>query len=759
MTSSGSILGNRVTRIEDPRFLTGNGTYIDNLRLEGALHVAFVRSSGAHGRIVSIDTSEAVAATGVVAVYTDADLGLAPLGPPMSMFPAAMTRALLAKDTVRYVGEPIVAVIAVSKAAAVDAAELVIVDVEPLEAVVSPAEARGGSVILHEAAETNVAFAIAGAASADLLEGCAHVVHIDIEQTRMATTPIEPRAVAATIDSEGRLVHWACSQNGHSVKDTLCKVLGLDRSAVHVIVPDVGGGFGAKSGNHVEEIFVAWAALRLRRPVRYTETRTESMQNLGHGRAQSQRITLGADAEGLLRAYRLEVVQDGGAHASIGSMLPFMTNLMASGTYVIAKVEVDTISVLTNTSPTVAYRGAGRPEATAAIERGMDVLAQQMGLDPAEIRRRNLVPREAFPYKTAVGTTYDSGDYSAALDLLLVEAGYDELRAEQARRRAAGDVKLLGIGMSTYVEVTNPMNSPEWGSVEITDDGGAIVRVGTSAHGQGHHTTFGMVLNDITGIPIEKIMFVQGDTDLVARGNGTGGSRSLQTAGVAVHEAGTQVVVSARERAAELLEAAVEDVMVDTTSGRFHVVGVPDRAIGWSDVARAARSVGSVLLADVKTQPSAPTFPFGAHLSVVEVDAETGFVTPLRHICVDDAGRIVNPLIVDGQVHGGAVAGISTSLYEEFVYDEEGNPLTSTLAEYAIPSAAELPSIERITMETYTPLNVLGVKGIGEAGTIGAAPAVQNAVVDALAHLGVRHVDIPCTPQRVWVAMQKVSAP
>src|SRR5207249_3648943 len=427
--------------------------------------------------------------------------------------------------------------------------------------------------------------------------------------------------------------------------------------------------------------------------------------------------------------------------------------LMTTGTYAIPKAEFNARTVVTNTTPTVAYRGAGRPEAAAAIERAMDVFATEIGMDPAEVRRKNFVTNDAFPYTTPTGTTYDIGDYGRALDLLLDAADYKGLRAEQARRRKQGDVRQLGIGLSVYVEITAGIpGDKEWASVEVRGDGSARVRTGTSPHGQGHHTAWSMLVSDELGIPMDRIEVVHGDTDLIPSGVGTFGSRSLQVGGMAVHQAAEQVVVDARQLAAQLLEANPDDVVLDKVDGRFHVAGTPTAARTWAEL--ATESGDSGLAAEVTFAAPSPTFPFGAHLAVVEVDTETGQVELQRFVAVDDAGRILNPLLAEGQIHGGLAQGAAQALLEEIRYDDDGNPVTSNLADYAFISAAELPSFETVHMETPTPINELGAKGIGESGTIGSTPAVQNAVIDALAHLGVEHIDMPASPERVWRAIQ-----
>ncbi len=750
-----SILGTRVVRLEDPRFLRGEGTYIANLDLPGAVHITYVRSTVAHARLLSVDVSAAVETPGVIAVYTADDVDLAPVVPEPRLLNKDMVQPFVATDTVRFVGEVVAVVVSDTPSAGADAAALVEVDYDPLPNVLDPLVSLAGETLLHHEAGTNVALTFAANDTDDIFAGRDVVVELDLVNQKVATAPLEVRSCAARWD-DGRLTQWACSQGAHGARDGLARALGVEPENVRVVTPDVGGGFGAKSGVYVEEILVGWVARKLGRPARWTETRTENMLAMGHGRAQQQRTKMGGTRDGRITAYRLEVVQDAGAYPKGGAVLPYMTRLMAGGVYDIERVQFESNSVVTNTSPVVAYRGAGRPEATAAIERTIDVFARECGLDPAEVRRRNYLRPEQFPLTTAMGAKYDSGEYEKSLDAALTAAGYSELRNEQRRRREAGDPVQLGIGVSTYVETTNPMGSGEFGAVEITADGGAIVRTGSSPHGQGHHTSWAMIVSHITGIPVDRIEFRFGDTSDVARGGGTGGSRSLQVGGTAAGLAAEAVVERARQVAASLLEAATEDVVIDTARGVFHVQGSPQPTRTWAEVAVAAASNGEPLSAESDFKPEGSTFPFGSHVSVVEVDTETGAVSVRRHVACDDAGTIINPLIVDGQVHGGVAQGVAQALLEEVLYDDDGNPITSNLADYAFISAAELPSFERIPMETPTPRNPLGAKGIGEAGTIGATPAVHNAVVDALSHLGVRHVDMPCTPRRVWEAIQSV---
>ena len=744
-----SILGTRVARIEDPRFLQGQGTYIGNLDLPGALHLSFVRSVSARAKITAIDVSQAVSMPGVVAVWTAADVDLAPAA-GMFLLNQEVKRPFLAIDEVRFVGEPVAIVVSETKEQGVDAAEMVLVDYEAFAPVLDVSASFAGAPIVHDSAGTNVVFNMAGPAGDTTFDGCEVIVELTIENQRVAPAPMEVRAAAASWDGE-RLTQWACSQGAHGARDGIATALGLDKANVRAITPDVGGGFGAKSGVYPEEILVGWAARKLGRPVRWTETRSENMLGMGHGRGQRQRTRMGGTKDGRILAYRLDVLQDSGAYGGMGAVLPFMTRMMAGGVYDIAHVEFESNSVLTNTTPTEAYRGAGRPEATAAIERTIDEFASVCGIDPAEIRRRNFIAPSAFPLTTSMGAAYDSGEYEKALDTALAAAGYAELRAEQTRRQASGDVVQLGIGLAAYVETTNPMGGPEYGALEITPDGGAILRTGSSSHGQGHHTAFAMIVSDATGIAMDQIEFRFGDTDDIDHGGGTGGSRSLQTGGTAAKLAAEQVIEMARQRAADLLEASVEDVQLDTARGAFHVAGSPAPARTWAELATAAPEP---LFAGADFAPEGATFPFGVHVCVVEVDTETGSVGVLRHVACDDAGTILNPLLVDGQVHGGVAQGIAQALLEEIRYDDNGNPITSNLADYAFISAAEVPSFERISMETPTHRNPLGAKGIGEAGTIGSTPAVHNAVIDAVRHLGVRHIDMPCTAQRVWAALQ-----
>jgi aerobic carbon-monoxide dehydrogenase large subunit len=626
------VLGRRVLRVEDERLLTVGGTYVDDVQvpeLTRAARVTFVRSPCAHALITGIDASAALAEPGVVAVLTAEDAAALP-----GKRDDPMAEPLLAADRVRFVGEPVAMVITDGRYQGEDAAELVSVDYDLLDAVIDLDAALAGQTLLFPAAGTNLV-----AADGDLedtgdalFDGCDAVAEATIVNQRVAPVPIEARGAAATW-AGGRLTVWASTQNAQIARSTLAKRLGLDRAAVRVIVPDVGGGFGAKIGADRDMIAVAWAATRVGKPVRWAETRRENLVAMTHGRGQRQRIRIGGTRDGRILAYRLDLVQDAGAYPRGAAELAFLTRLMASGAYQIPRVECAYRVVVTSTTPIAAYRGAGRPEATSAIERAVDLLAAEIGLDPAEVRRVNMVPPGSFPYTSPTGAVYDTGDYAAALDKVLTAAGYAELRTDQARRRERGDPVQLGIGLSAYVEIT---------AADASD----------------------------------------GETGRVEEGLG----------------------------------------------------------------------------ADVLFVADGPTFPFGAHVAVVEVDTETGRARLVRHVTVDDAGTLVNPLLAEGQRHGGIAQGAAQALLEEVLYDAHGNPLTGTLADYAIITAAELPSFELVDSQTPATVNPLGAKGIGEAGTIGATPAVQNAVVDALAHLGIRHIDMPATPRRVWAAISESGA-
>jgi aerobic carbon-monoxide dehydrogenase large subunit len=756
---AGSILGHAVQRIEDPRFLSTGATYVDDITdplLDGAAHVHYVRSTVAHARIGSIDVSEARTAPGVLGVFTGADLeadGVGTFPPDFPLFPPSVVRQFLATQITRYVGEPIVAIVTETRSQGPDAGELVVIDYDPLPVVVDSLAALDNEVLLFPEHGSNTVLSVPVSTTEgfdEVLAGCEVVVRARIANSKIAGAPIEPRSAAAAWGPDGRLHHWVSCQGSHPYRGFLASALNLDPSQIRVITPDVGGGFGVKAMPYPEDVLLGWLSKQVGRPVRWFSNRTDDMQNLAPGRAQVQDVELGGDSEGRLRAYRLKVVQDSGAYPRYGAYLPNMTKMMQPGVYDIGHISFESVSVLTNTTPVGPFRGAGRPEASAAIERAIDMYALEIGMDAAEIRHLNMLPDFAEPIRSAAGTPYDSGAYGEMLDRALDAAGYAGLRAQQQARRASGDSKLLGVGISTYVEVTAGGAQTEFASVEVLPTGKVRALTGSTPYGTGHETSWAMLIADRLGVSMDDIEVLHGDTDVVARGGLTGGSRSLQVAGSAIVGAAVLVAEQARQAAADQLEAAVDDVVLDASRGVFHVSGTPAVSRTWAEVATASTSP---LFAEFDYKSKGATFPSGAHVSVVEVDAETGKVTLLRHIACDDAGRILNPMLVAGQVHGGIAQGAAQAFLEEMVYDADGNPLTSNFSDYPVISAAEMPSIERVVLETETTMNDLGAKGIGESGTIGATPAVHNAIVDALCHLGIRHLDMPVTSEKIWRAL------
>ncbi|MDX6299256.1 MAG: aerobic carbon-monoxide dehydrogenase large subunit [Nocardioidaceae bacterium] len=756
----GSILGNHVRRVEDPELLTGRSTYVDDLRVPDTAHAVFVRSPFAHARIRAIDISDAERAPGVLAVHTSATLGSVPV-PPFAVVNDKVGHPPLADGVVRYVGDPVALVVAATRAEAVDAAELVDIDYDELPAVVDMEAALAPDAALQfPELGSNIAksvHAVHPDDAGDVLADADVVVRARIENQRIATAPLEGNAILADPRPAGDvlLTAYIATQQPHMARDLLVKLTGLEKSQVRVVAPHVGGAFGGKAGISYTHGAIVGAARALGRPVAWSETRSEAMLSM-QGRGQVQYAELGLRRDGRIVGLRARNIGDCGAYAGFGGSLVLgPTHIMAQGPYEIPKIDYAGIAVMTNTAPMGAFRGAGRPEAAAMLERLIDLAALELGLAPEEVRRRNLIPKDAFPYETRTGLRYDTGDYELALTEALRVADVDTLRAEQRRRRENGAVKQLGIGMSTYVEITG-FGGTELGSVRIEPDGSVVVMSGTSAHGQGHATSFAMLVADRLGVPMDAIRYVQSDTSVVPTGGGTGGSRSLQLGGSAVAAAAHAVREQVLAFAAELLEASPDDI--DVSADGVKVAGVPTPTYSWSELGAEAAERGVTLRADLDVPQAGATFPFGAHVSVVEVDTETGRVVPLRHIAVDDCGRILNPTIVSGQQHGGIAQGISQALWEQFVYDEAGQPLTSTFADYQMPTSADTISFEASSTETATDLNELGAKGIGESGTLGSTPAVQNAVVDALSHLGVRHIDIPCTPERVWHAIEAARA-
>ncbi len=732
-----SAIGGAVRRREDPRLITGAGLYTDDVRLDRCLHAVFVRSAMAHARLKSVDVSVAAALPGVVGIFGAGDL----------QFASATARPQLASDVVLFVGDAIAVAVAETRDQAVDAAAAVIVDYDPLPVVVDSVKALEPNADLVQADREDNLIVDFEVGEPGALEGADVSIKARFINQRLAAVPIEANAVAAEPDGTGGIRVWASTQVPFRVRTQVADALGLPDAKVHVIAPDVGGAFGAKLMTYPEQSVLCAVALKLDRRVRWFEYRSENMVAMSHGRAQVQDVALGATRDGKLVGLDLEIVADCGADAGLGAALPGFTMLLSSGVYDIPKIRVRTRTALTNTTIVSAYRGAGRPEAISMIERAMDMLAAELGLDPSELRRRNFI-RGGFPFTTAAGATYDSGDYARALEVALEAVGYEELRREQRARRDRGDRVQLGVGISSYVEMTAVQLTSEFGFARVSADGSVTVGVGTSSSGQGHETAYAQLASSLLGVPMDRIVVVQSDTNRVRRGDGTYGSRSMQLGGSAVRGACIALVNKAREEAARRLEAGVEDIQ-RTADGGFGVRGVPSASLSWADLAAEA-----MLIAEDEFEQDGQTFPFGCHIAVVEVDIETGEARLIRHVAVDDCGTILNPALVEGQVHGGVAQGAAQALYEEFVYDADGIPLTTSLVDYAIPTIGEIPFIETLHMETPSPLNPLGVKGVGESGTIGSTPAVQNAVIDAVSHLGVRHIDMPLHPMRVWEAIR-----
>ena len=758
-----ALRGTAVRRREDESLLRGASNFVADISLLNAAQVYYLTSTIAHADIISIKVEDAMRAPGVIDVVTHAELDIGPYPSANPIFDEAMVRPLLANDRVRFVGEPVVAIIAESLALAQDAAELVDITYEPRDAIVNAEAALDSTIVLFDGTvEGNVVCRMEAEGLHADFESCDVVTDVRTVNNRLAPAPIETRVAAAEWGADGRLHCYNAGQGPHPVRAAIASILGLEKDQVRVISRDVGGSFGAKARPSPEEALLGWLAKRVGRPVIWVPSRSDDMVGLGHGRGQIQYCRIGGSSKGDITAYHLHVVQEAGAYPAGGAGLPANARAMLTGCYDIASVGFSSVSVVTNTTPTGAYRGAGRPEAAAAIERAVDVFAAEIGMDPIEVRRRNFLRPEVFPLTTKTGSNYDSGEYEASLDAALAASGYGDLRTQQARRRSMGDKRLLGIGLSTYVERTAGVGRSEYGGVELLRGGRILARTGSSPYGQGHHTAWAMLISDATGVELDQIEIVHGDTDEVPQGGITGGSRSVQLAGAALWEASAVLVEQAKRIAAELLEASEADLSLDTEGGNFHVIGTPSIGVSWEQVADylEGQRIGPRLLhAEEVFESEGPTFPFGTHLAVVEVDSETGKVNLERLVACDDAGVILNPLLADGQVHGGLAQGAAQALLEEFRYDEDGNPLTGNFADYSVISAPELPMFERVVLETPTHINPLGAKGIGESGTVGATPAIQNAVVDALSHLGIRHLDMPFTPEKVWRSIQAAGAP
>lgn len=760
MAAGGSILGASVKRVEDPRFVTGEGTYLPNMHFPEELWMAIVRSTVPHAVVTSIDTETAATMPGVVAIYTAADFNGMTMPIEFGDHPVVMQRPLIPADRVRFVGDIVAVVVAETATQAADAADEVWPEYDELPVVVDPKKAaEPDAPFLYPEHGSNVAKTHRMEAPTNDAGPDEVVISTTIRHQRLAAIPLEANSAVSVPRDDGGLDVWAGSQQAHGHRNAFSSTLGIDRDLIHLRIPDMGGGFGAKIATYPEQILTAAIALKLGRPVRWQESRRENLMVMSHGRAQSHDVTMHASREGVVRRIEWKVTMDAGAYPLYGAEIPLFTKRMTAGPYLIPELDFTSTSLVTNTTPTHAYRGAGRPEATLTLERLMDMLAAELDIDPVDARRRNFIPSDAFPHVTASGERYDSGRYDDALDLALTTAGYRDLREEQDRRRQSGERHQLGIGVASYVEITAPGGRKDWGRVEVHPDDTVTIYSGASSHGHGHETTFAQLASQVLKIPMHRIRFVQADTDRIKRGGGTMGSRSMQMAGSAVKRAGDAVIDKAREIVAFTSEADLEDV-VQFDDGTIGVKGVPDTGRTLGEIARLARDPAKLpegmdpgLDADDTWVQEHATVPFGTHVSVVEVDTETGDVTLLRHIACDDPGTVFSRMIVDGQVHGGVAQGVGQALLEQILYDESGTLLTANLSSYLIPTSAVLPSIEINRTSTTTDLNPLGVKGIGEAGTIGSTPAVVNAVIDALAPFGVRHLDMPLTASKVWKAV------
>ncbi len=746
-------------RVEDSRLITGAARYLQDIQVDGALWMVPVRSTVPHGQVGDIDIEAARDAPGVVKVYLAGDLNMAPMPIGAPGLDESTRRPAIASVRVRFSGDIVAVVVAESERAAVDAAELVWAEIEPIPVVSTPESgADPDAPLLFPELGTNVIYD-RGDPDDSVLAGADVIIETSVVNQRVAAVPLETSGALASPREHGGLDFWLGSQSAHAHKRGLSKVLRLDPSLIRVRVPDVGGGFGAKIALYPEQALSGAIALDLGRPVRWNETRTENMVAMCHGRAQTTEVRLGATREGLIVGISLRVTQDAGAYPQFGAYLPVFSRRMAVGPYLIPKVEFLWRSVVTNTTPVHAYRGAGRPEATMALERAIDQLAAELDLDPAEVRRRNFIAADTFPYVTVLGERYDSGDYETALDLALRKGGYHDVRAEQDRRRRANDRIQLGVGIGSYVEITAGAGREDWGAVEINPDGTATLYSAGVSHGHSHETTFAQIVSTVLKLPIDKIRFVQGDTDAIAHSGGTMASRSLQIAGSAILGAGEKALHKARAVFAYHAEAGIDDV-VQFEDGRIGVVGVPTSAMTLAEIAAVASDPSNLaddmepgLRGEETWNQEEATFPFGTHLSIVEVDTETGAVRVVRHVACDDAGAILNRMVVDGQVHGGVAQGVGQALFEQFVYDD-AYPITGNLTSYLIPTASSLPSFEVDHTETVTPENPLGAKGIGEAGTIGSTPAIVNAVIDALAPFGIHSLDMPLTPGKIWAVIE-----
>lgn len=790
-----AMIGARVRRKEDPRLITGSSVYTGDLQVQGMTHLVLLRSPFAHARIRSIDTSAAKAAPGVIAVYTQEDYaafgsplpgggggegapgseddliespreegvsgetaGTTPAADPEGPAPVP-TQWPLALGKVRWVGEPVVAIVAETEAQGRDAAELVDIDFEELEAVTDVEEgSKPGAPLIWDGVPSNVGVTYSrkrGDADKAFSEA-KHTIKQRIRSQRVVPLPLEGRAVLVQPDPlTGGLTVWTSTQAPHWTRRDLAAQLGMSESQIRVIAPEVGGGFGAKIGVYREDLLAATIAKKLRRPVRWVESRSENFVATNHGRCQLAEIELAATEDGTVTGLRLNVIGDAGAYP-MGLDMPPITTMMSVGCYAIPNVDLKASAVYTNTNAIGAYRGAGRPEAAYYVERAMDILAHKMGTDPAELRRKNFIQPDAFPYMSPAGFKYDTGEYEKALDKALEVSGYGDLRKQQERARAEG--KLVGIGMASYVEICG-FGPWESSTIRVEPSGAVSVFTGISPHGQGQETTFAQMIADELGAEFDDIVVHHGDTASNPQGNGTMGSRGLAVGGAAIMMSAVKIRDKAMAIAGHKLEVSASDIEYDRESGSYRVKGSPDQSLSLKEIASAAYAGGlpSEIDAGLSTtdffSTTGETYPFGTHLAMVEIDPDTGRVDVKKFWSVDDCGTVISPILVEGQVHGGLAQGIGQALYEEAVYDDNGQLMSATLMDYALPHAEHFPMFELHRTVTTTPLNPMGAKGIGEAATIGSTPAVVNAVLDALAPHGVTHLDMPLTPSKVWTAL------
>ena len=797
---AGKYVGQRVKRTEDPRLIKGLAHYVDDIKLPDTLHVTFLRSIYAHARLRSVDTSTAANAPGVIAVYTGKDVSkkIGPV-PCASALPELKVpdHRVLATDKVYFVGHPIAVVVATDRFAARDALDLIQVDYEELPAVVNEEEAAKGGPVVHEQFKTNVAYKLtAGEGDIDgALKSADRVIKQRMVNQRLAPVAMEPRGVLARyLPGEQELTIWTSTQIPHLARTQIALMLGFPENKMRLIAPEVGGGFGSKLNVYAEEAILCWIAIQLARPVKWIETRRENMQATIHGRGQIGYIEIGCKNDGTITGLRYNVFADLGSYFQLLTpAIPTLTGLMLSGAYRIPAIQINVTGVFTTKMSTDAYRGAGRPEATYVVERAVDLVAAELGKDPVAVRRKNFPSPQEFPFKTATGLFYDSGNYEGALKKALQMADYTKLREEQKKARSEG--RLMGIGVSTYVEIcalgpsaAMPAGGWESATVRIEPTGKVTIMTGASPHGQGQDTSFAQIAADELGVDINDVTVIHGDTAIVQYGIGTFGSRATAVGGTAVLVAIEKLKEKAVKIAAHLMQTEAANVAFREgryaiTAARAKAVGMPEQVlpaaeapaaalpspnvkdgVSIQDVALAAHLANNLppdtepgLSATYFFEPKNFTFPFGTHIAVVEVDRETGEIKFLRYVAVDDCGKVINPMLVDGQVQGGIVQSIGQALYEQVVYDEQGQLVTGTLMDYAVPKASMIPWFELERTETPSPVNPLGVKGVGEAGTIGATPAIVGAIVDALAPYGVRHLDMPILPETVWRIIKQKS--